>query len=383
MYDKVFISYAKEDNQTAEKLFDFLALNRYDPWLDKKRLLPGQDWNTEIRLALKKADFIVVLLSKISVAKRGFVQREFKFALEYCEEKLDSDIYIIPCKIDDCEVPDKLSKFQWAELSKPDSFELILNSLNFQRKKYKEYDRKRIGENTSFEFKESYIKNVLGDKPKTNIDIVYPQFVDISNDDLRHLSNYFENIAFKNYDWIVELFSTGLFEENTNEEYSFPDNELQISYKIELTSRDFISFTIFTFTYTGGVHGNYGTSGYNYRLNPLVEINIKILLDYKTEAVGTLQAICKEKLLKKAKVEFEIENEEEFFLDKNLLNLEWETYENFYIKNDSFVIIFGIYQLTPYSLGQHEVEIKFDEMISNHSDLKTLVRLKKLLAVNI
>jgi|SRR4051794_1638276 hypothetical protein len=102
MYNKVFISYAKEDKNTAEKLYDFLTLYHYEPWLDKKKLLPGQDWNTEIRLALKRADFIVMLLSRTSVEKRGFVQREFKLALEYYEEKLDSDIYIIPCKIDDC-----------------------------------------------------------------------------------------------------------------------------------------------------------------------------------------------------------------------------------------------------------------------------------------
>lgn len=119
MFNNVFISYAKEDIETAEKLFNYLKSFSYDPWLDKKKLLPGQDWNTEIRLALKKADFIVLLLSKISIAKRGYVQREFKLALEYCEQKFDSDIYIIPCKIDDCEVPEKLNKFQWGRTVKP------------------------------------------------------------------------------------------------------------------------------------------------------------------------------------------------------------------------------------------------------------------------
>ncbi len=93
MFNKVFISYASEDIASAEKLYDYLKSAGYDPWLDKKRLLPGQDWNTEIRLALRKADFIVMLLSHISIAKRGYVQREFKLALEYCEEKLDGDIY--------------------------------------------------------------------------------------------------------------------------------------------------------------------------------------------------------------------------------------------------------------------------------------------------
>lgn len=379
MYDKVFISYAKEDKETAEKLFDFLTLYRYEPWLDKKKLLPGQDWNTEIRLALKKADFIVILLSKTSVAKRGFVQREFKIALEYCEEKLDSDIYIIPCKIDDCEVPDKLSKFQWAELNTPEFFEQILNSLNLQRKKYEDLERLKIAANTTFEFNEITIKKVIGDKPKNNIDIVYPKFVDINNEDLRLLNTYIEYLAFKSYNGFILPFGNELFEDNTNDDYEFPDNELQLSYKIELLTKDFISYTIFTYSYTGGAHGIYGTAGYNYRLNPLIEFNLETFFDHETEILKSLQIICKEKLLKKAKEEFDIEREEDFFLFENPLELKWETFNNFYLKQDSIVIVFSIYQLTAYVYGQHEVEITFDEIITKHKNLKTIKKVKQLL----
>ncbi|MBL7914393.1 MAG: TIR domain-containing protein [Bacteroidia bacterium] len=379
MYDQVFISYAKEDHETAEKLFDFLTLYRYDPWLDKKKLLPGQDWNTEIRLALKKADFIVLLLSKISVAKRGFVQREFKLALEYCEGKLDTDIYIIPCKIDDCEIPEKLSKFQWAELSTPDSFELILNSLNLQRKKYEDFDRTKVAMNTSFEFNEISIQKVIGEKAKNNIDIVYPKFVDINNEDLRLLNTYIEYLVFKSYNSFILPFGDGLFDDSEIVEYDYPGNELQLSYKIELLTNNFISYTIFSYTYTGGAHGLYGTIGYNYRLNPLIEFNLETLLDYQTEVLHTLQTLCKEKLLKKAKEEFEIDKEEDFFSYDNPLEPKWETFDNFYLRKESFFIIFSIYQITPYSLGQHEVEIKFDELLSKHTDLRTLKKVKELL----
>lgn len=136
MANKVFISYAKEDIETAIEIYNFLKTNGYDPWLAKEKILPGQIWHTEILSALKKADFIILLLSKISVEKRGFVQKEYKLAQEYCEEKLDSDIYIIPCKIDDCEVPGALSRFQWAELKQDGFFNSILASLEKQNEKY-------------------------------------------------------------------------------------------------------------------------------------------------------------------------------------------------------------------------------------------------------
>ena len=143
MYNMVFISHAREDREIAEKLFDFLSSNRYDPWMDKKKILPGQTWDLEITSALDKADYIILVFSKISVSKRGYVQKEFSDALRYCEEKLDSDIFIIPCKIDDCEIPKKFQKYQWVELNEPDSFKEILEALNLQREKYIKWEKEK------------------------------------------------------------------------------------------------------------------------------------------------------------------------------------------------------------------------------------------------
>src|SRR5690606_27390958 len=123
--------------------------------------------------------------------------------------------------------------------------------------------------------------------------------------------------------------------------------------------RDFISYTIDIYTYTGGAHGNYSSIGYNYRLNPLIEFKLEPLLDYDTEVLSTLQSLCKDKLMKKAKEDFEIYSEDEFFFEGSL-DLEWNTYENFYLTKDSIVVIFNPYHITAYAFGQHEVDLKFD-----------------------
>ena len=80
MLNKVFISYASEDFQYAENLYNYLLSNGYKPWMDKKNLSPGQDWDFFIQQELKIADFIVLLLSSTSVSKRGYIQKEFKKA---------------------------------------------------------------------------------------------------------------------------------------------------------------------------------------------------------------------------------------------------------------------------------------------------------------
>ena len=189
MYNKVFICHAKEDDAVAEILYDFLVLYHYDPWLDKRKLLAGQQWDVVINLALKNADFIILLLSKTSVAKRGYLQREFKIALDYYKEKLDSDIFIIPIKIDDCEVPETLKYFQWIELQNPNSYGQILAALKQQVDIYINEDKKKISLNEKTDWvkelgnipEDKALKNRLEYYPPLNPNVVKPQYAVVSN----------------------------------------------------------------------------------------------------------------------------------------------------------------------------------------------------------
>src|SRR4030095_15133901 len=54
----------------------------FDVWMDKINLLPGQRWQQEIPQAIRHSDFILIFFSKRSVAKRGYIQREFRLALD-------------------------------------------------------------------------------------------------------------------------------------------------------------------------------------------------------------------------------------------------------------------------------------------------------------
>lgn len=130
-FNKIFISYAKEDFQYAQKVYRYFEELGYDPWLDKEKLLPGCNWDLEIKRALKNSDFIILLLSSISVSKRGYVQREFKLALQHWEQRLEDDIYIIPLLIDQCDVPDMLGKFQWVKFE--EAFPAVLHAVERQR----------------------------------------------------------------------------------------------------------------------------------------------------------------------------------------------------------------------------------------------------------
>ena len=116
---KIFISYAREDKQWAQFVYRRLKDANYRPWIDTEDILPGAQWDAAIREALREADFLVFCLSSNSVKKRGYVQREIRIACDLWQEKLDDDIYILPIRFDDCELPDALRRFQWVDLRPP------------------------------------------------------------------------------------------------------------------------------------------------------------------------------------------------------------------------------------------------------------------------
>ena len=64
----------------------------------------------------------MLVLSKQSVSKRGYVQYEFRTALELMNYLPDDEVLVLPTRIDDCEVPSlqvkniSLTDLQWEDV---------------------------------------------------------------------------------------------------------------------------------------------------------------------------------------------------------------------------------------------------------------------------
>ncbi len=100
---QVFISYAREDYETARKLYDDLGQqDGIRPWMGEEDILIGQNWKTEIEQAIRDSDYFLVLFSSDSVSKEGFVQKEIRVALELIETLPPDKIFILPLLLDDC-----------------------------------------------------------------------------------------------------------------------------------------------------------------------------------------------------------------------------------------------------------------------------------------
>ena len=107
---RVFIAYVEEDLAAARKLYRAFEDCGFRPWLDKKRLLPGQNWPRAIETAIQTSDFFVACFSHRATSKRGAFHSELRYALS-CAAKVPLDeIFFIPLRLDECAVPARIAR---------------------------------------------------------------------------------------------------------------------------------------------------------------------------------------------------------------------------------------------------------------------------------
>lgn len=107
---RVFVAYAMEDSRVADRIFADLERLGYAPWLDRRKLLPGQNWPRRIQEAIESADFFISCFSRNSVNKRGGFQAEIRYALDCATRVPLDDVFLIPVRLDECRVPARIQR---------------------------------------------------------------------------------------------------------------------------------------------------------------------------------------------------------------------------------------------------------------------------------
>ena len=126
---RAFLCHSSDDKPRVRDLYKRLRVQGVDPWLDQENLLPGQNWQQEIRDIMRIIDVVIVCLSQNSINKVGFVQKEIMFALDVAEEYPNNTIFIIPIKLEKCVIPDRLSHLHAVNLYEKRGFEFLMRSL--------------------------------------------------------------------------------------------------------------------------------------------------------------------------------------------------------------------------------------------------------------
>ncbi len=126
---RVFLCHSSKDNLVVENLYQRLIEDEIDAWIDKEKLIPGQNWEIEISKAVTKSDVVIICLSSHSVTKEGFVNKEIKFALDTADQKPEGTIFIIPARLDKCKIPERMRNLQGVDLFSKNGYEFLLKAL--------------------------------------------------------------------------------------------------------------------------------------------------------------------------------------------------------------------------------------------------------------
>jgi hypothetical protein len=114
---RVFIAYVEEDLPLARRLCDGIAAAGCAPWLDKDKLLPGQNWPRAIRRAVEISDVFVACFSRRSITKRGQFQNELRWALDCARLRPLESTFLVPVRFESCTVPERIAEqLQYVDL---------------------------------------------------------------------------------------------------------------------------------------------------------------------------------------------------------------------------------------------------------------------------
>lgn len=371
---QIFLSYTHSDQERVLEFYKSLINNGFNNiWIDCKQLLPGQNWDLEIKRSLRKSEIIIFFLSRNSGTRRGYVQRELKIALEYLEEKLSDDTYIIPVKLDsDAFIPDELSKIQYVDLNNPNAHDLVKKSLETQVKKLgivTSNDTIQSDGINNISISKKVFKEKWEGVPGYEIEFSVPLLSSDKFENILEVSKIIETEFLNNihdYRWLKIGQNPDSF--SWLEDYYQRTNTFEAHYDSIYTNNRILSIKYFVYWYgAGAAHPNHHFETFNFILNPLIKI-------------GSIQSIFKDpekcfegiiNLVRNALLNIPDEDENDPVNGKKLLDDEnwvingtsdWNSLKAFVFSKEGIEIYFPPYQVGAYVLGSHQITLPYNQI---------------------
>jgi len=118
----VFLSYASQDAEAAQKICEALRAGGIEVFLDQSELRGGDAWDQKIRKRIKTCALFIPVISHATHDRReGYFRLEWKLAVDR-SHLMDAELaFLMPVVIDDTRddderVPDRFREVQWTRL---------------------------------------------------------------------------------------------------------------------------------------------------------------------------------------------------------------------------------------------------------------------------
>ncbi|WP_448670428.1 TIR domain-containing protein [Pseudoxanthomonas mexicana] len=364
---KIFINYASTDFALVKPYVDRLRALGYDTWMDE-RLLPGQDWDYEIQRAFSASDVKLLFLTPRSVAKRGYVQREINDAIEGLKSLLPGDIGVLPLLLEECVVPDIISKrVQYIRV--PQDWTKVIEALELAAKQrsLSVNEGVIIGPFRLYRREETSDWNGL---PGYRVNLSYP-----------HLeSSRVRNAAFELNEYIRSLRLTALLTSRRarieqdpdqhrhwiGEDGSLPFNELDVGISPVLVSDSIFCLVEYTYGYTvGAAHGFHVSHMHNFLLcdDSLIKLELQDLFADPWETLRPFTELVRKKASEQWEERWDsAPSEDEHSQIKEAFPADWDTFTCYSLRSNGITLTFPPYTLGGYAAGYWVIDLTFDEV---------------------
>jgi len=126
---RIFLLHARSDEDTVFLLYRRLTKEGADAWLDREKIRPGQDWQYEIRKAIYSSDIVIACLSKQFNRQGGYRHEELRIAVEKANLLPEDEIFIIPARLESCDMPESLRRWQRVDLFEADGYKKLIGAI--------------------------------------------------------------------------------------------------------------------------------------------------------------------------------------------------------------------------------------------------------------
>lgn len=198
----------------------------------------------------------------------------------------------------------------------------------------------------------------------TIIEITYPKLFGMKDKTLENkINSFLEEEFFKSLEWFEEFVAMLDSFPTIDYEYGMYFS-FETGFDIKLLNDSFLSLLLNHYEFTGGAHGNFHSMGYTFDLSNGEILRLENIID--ANSLQKITDLCEQKILELANTE--TLTDAGLLEDKLELNLE----QDFFLLKDALVFQFDPYEIAPFSMGNIEVILNFDE-IKNYIILKELL----------
>jgi len=106
-----FISHSPGDSKAALEMHEFLRSHKFNPWLDRESILPGERRLPALLSAIRSSTAFVYCLSRNSMFPRRTLLSEVQAAERLAGIPLEDAFFVVTARVDDCTCPPHFMKY--------------------------------------------------------------------------------------------------------------------------------------------------------------------------------------------------------------------------------------------------------------------------------